>query len=103
LTLLLLAGCAVPVLAQGFDARIDRGEALAASLCASCHAIRATGASPHIGAPAFRSIEERVDLDSFVERLRQGLSSAHDDMPTFRFSRDDARAMVAYLRSIQSR
>jgi len=48
-------------------------------------------------------LEQRVDLDMFMERLRQGLTSDHPDMPTFRFTRDDARALVAYLRSIQTR
>ena len=43
----------------------------------------------------------RIDLDAFTDRLREGLQSTHADMPSFRFSRDDARAVVAYLRSIQ--
>jgi hypothetical protein len=34
-------------------------------------------------------------------QLREGLISGHPDMPTFRFSREDARALTAYLRSIQ--
>jgi hypothetical protein len=45
---------------------------------------------------------ERLDLDTLTERLRAGLSSDHPDMPTFRFSRQEARAFVAYLRSIQA-
>jgi len=78
-----------------------RGRALAARLCAECHAIGKSGASPHAGAPAFRSLEQRADLDTFARRLRRGLMSGHHDMPMFRFSREDARAMVAYLRAIQ--
>ena len=58
-------------------------------------------ASPHTGAPVFRSIDDRIDLDKFADRLRAGLQSTHADMPSFRFSREDARAAVAYLRSIQ--
>jgi hypothetical protein len=34
-------------------------------------------------------------------RLRDGLASSHRDMPVFRFSRDDARAVAAYVRAIQ--
>ncbi len=77
------------------------GRALAARMCAPCHAIGHSGLSPHTGAPAFRTISRRVDLDTFTNRLREGLTSGHPDMPTFRFSRDDARALTAYLRAIQ--
>ena len=78
-----------------------RGRTLSVRLCAQCHAIGKLGTSPRAGAPPFRHLEERVDLDKFQQRLRQGLMSSHQDMPVFRFTREDARAMVAYLRSIQ--
>ena len=65
------------------------------------HAIGKTGASPHAPAPPFRDLGNRVDLfDDFTHRLREGLTSGHPDMPTFRFTREDARALTAYLRSI---
>jgi mono/diheme cytochrome c family protein len=79
-----------------------QGVALADRMCAPCHAIGKTGASPHAGAPAFRDLGNRVDLDEFPHRLREGVTSGHPDMPTFRFSREDARALTAYLRSIQA-
>lgn len=78
-----------------------RGQTLAAGLCGGCHAIGRTGASPHADAPAFRQLDDHVDLDVFMDLLREGLQSSHADMPSFRFSRGDARALVAYLRSIQ--
>ena len=53
------------------------------------------------GAPTFRPLDDHTDLDAFMDRLRAGLESTHPDMPSFRFSRDDAQAAVAYLRSIQ--
>jgi hypothetical protein len=34
--------------------------------------------------------------------LREGLMAGHRDMPMFRFSREDARDFVMYLRSIQA-
>jgi cytochrome c len=80
---------------------IDRGQTLVSERCGGCHAIGRTGASPHAGAPTFRSLDDHTDLDEFMERLRQGLQSTHADMPSFRFSRADAQAVVAYLRSIQ--
>lgn len=80
----------------------ERGRALASELCGSCHAIDKTGASPHAGAPAFRELGDRIELDTFTDRLRDGLQSTHADMPSFRFSRNDARAVIAYLRALQS-
>ena len=80
----------------------QRGRALAERMCSQCHAIGRSGQSPHVGAPAFRALDRRVDLDSFMERLREGLAVGHPDMPTFRFTREDARAFLLYLRSIQA-
>jgi cytochrome c len=77
-----------------------RGAALAERMCASCHAVGRTGESPHIGAPPFRNLDRRLDIDAFMQRLRDGLTSGHPDMPTFRFTRQDARAFVAYLRAL---
>ena len=78
-----------------------QGHALAEQLCAQCHAVGTSGSSPHAAAPTFRSLARRVDLDTFMHRLREGLISGHSDMPTFRFKREDARALVDYLRAIQ--
>lgn len=79
-----------------------RGQTLVADLCAECHAVGAGESSPHVGAPAFRTLDRGLDLDSFVERLRRGLTSGHPDMPTYRFTRRDARAVASYLRSIRA-
>ena len=46
---------------------------------------------PNAGAPPFRTLDRWVDLDSFIDRLREGLMVGHPDMPTFRFTREDAR------------
>ena len=87
--------------AMAQDDEVARGQTLVSKMCGECHAVGRTGASPHAGAPTFRSLDDRTDLDAFTDQLRAGLQSAHPDMPSFRFSRDDARAVVAYLRSIQ--
>ena len=68
------------------------GRALAERMCLRCHAIGGSGPSPRSPAPSFRTLENRIDLDSFAARLRGGLTSGHPDMPTFRFTREDARA-----------
>lgn len=99
----LVAGlvAAMPFEAQALTKLQQRGQALAQRMCSSCHAIGASGDSPHIGAPRFREIGDRLDLSTFARVLRAGLESAHQDMPRFRFTREDADAMVAYLRAIQ--
>jgi cytochrome c len=79
----------------------QRGRAIAETMCSGCHAIGKRGRSPHIGAPAFRALDSRLDLDTFAHRLRRGLTSGHPDMPTFRFTREDARDFILYLKSIQ--
>ena len=78
-----------------------RGHALLSEMCSSCHAVDKEGASPHPAAPPFRVISRRFDFDDLYERLREGLSAGHRDMPSFRFTREDARAVRAYLRSIE--
>ena len=80
----------------------QQGRALAERMCSECHAVGKSGQSPHANAPAFRTLGRRVDLDSFMDRLREGLMTDHPDMPTFCFTRQDARAFVLYLRSIQA-
>jgi mono/diheme cytochrome c family protein len=80
----------------------EHGQALAERMCSACHAVGRRGDSPHVGAPPFRALDRRVELDTFTDRLREGLTSGHPDMPTFRFTREDARALLLYLRTIQA-
>jgi mono/diheme cytochrome c family protein len=99
LALLALAAAVREV--EALSAQERRGRQLAVRLCAQCHAIGKADTSARPTAPAFRYLHQRLNLDTFASRLRQGLLSGHHDMPEYRFSREDARAMVAYLRSIQ--
>ena len=101
--LLLLVGISAGLAEDSGSSLLEqRGRALAERMCSQCHAVGKSGGSPHAGAPAFRALDRRVDLDSFMERLREGLTVGHPDMPTFRFTREDARAFLLYLRSIQA-
>jgi|SoiMethySBSTD1v2_1073268.scaffolds.fasta_scaffold443671_4 cytochrome c len=79
----------------------ERGKALVEELCAGCHAVGRSGESPLAGAPAFRMLSRRFDMNELMDRMEQGLSSAHAEMPAFHFKRDDARAVRVYLNSIQ--
>jgi mono/diheme cytochrome c family protein len=99
--LLLCLSIATKGIALAQDEEIARGQALTTKLCAECHAVGRTGASPDAGAPTFRSIDDHTDLDAFMVRLRTGQPGTHPDRPGFHFSRDDGEAVVTYLRSIQ--
>jgi mono/diheme cytochrome c family protein len=98
LPLSLLALLGVASAAQAQDS-IRHGRLLLQEFCGHCHAIGRTGVVR--GAPAFRTLGRNFDLDQFPRLLEQGISSTHPDMPEVKFSEDDARAAVAYLRSIQ--
>jgi mono/diheme cytochrome c family protein len=79
----------------------ERGRVIAGGLCSRCHAIGRIGDSPHPAAPRFRTLDRQMDLSELAQRIREGLLTGHEDMPMFRFGRNDADAMVAYIRSIQ--
>ena len=100
-TLALFASVLVSFEAEALTPLQQRGQVLARGMCGGCHATGKTGESPHISAPHFRELDQQLDLDKFTRRLREGLLGTHRDMPMFRFSRDDADALVAYLRTIQ--
>lgn len=86
--------------AQAQDPMVQ-GRRIVQEFCAPCHAIGKTGSSPHASAPPFRTFARSFDLDQFSRLLQRGISSNHPDMPEFKFNEDNARAVRAYLRTIQ--
>jgi len=87
---------------HALDSEQRRGKALLEPLCGQCHAVGETGSSPHVDAPAFRTFgESKLYDDGLGQRLQNGLSTIHPDMPTFHFNRSDAEAAVNYLKAIQ--
>jgi len=78
------------------------GKEMLQQLCARCHSVGRTGASPNRLAPPFRTFSETKLYDSdFMQRLQDGLTSIHPFMPTFRFNRDNAAEVLNYIKSIQ--
>lgn len=82
-------------------ASLRQGESLLRRDCGGCHAVGRRGESPRAGAPAFRELSRRYDVESLGEALAEGLMTGHPEMPEFRFRPDDVDAILAYLRSIQ--
>jgi len=102
--LALLLACALGGPANALDREQRHGKELLDTLCARCHATGETGRSPHIDAPPFRNFGDRTLYDEdFSQRLQNGLSTIHPDMPTFRFSRREAEAAVNSLKAIHER
>jgi hypothetical protein len=85
------------------DQEQQRGRILLEKLCARCHSVGATGQSPRSEAPPFRTFGEKLYDDDLGQRLQDGLTTIHPDMPTFHFKRRDAEAAVNYLKSIQQK
>ncbi len=90
--------------AHALDREQQHASVLLEEFCGRCHAIGRSGQSPHPYAPPFRELgENKLYDEGFSQRLQDGLSTVHPDMPTFRFSQRDAGAVIEYLRAIQSR
>ena len=83
------------------DPEQRRAKAMLENLCGRCHAVGRVGKSPNPLAPPFRRFGEKLYDTDMVQRLQDGLTTIHQDMPTFRFNRHEAAAAVNYLRSIQ--
>jgi mono/diheme cytochrome c family protein len=92
----------VPSAARAEGGLVNLGRDIAQRYCASCHGIGSAERSPLAIAPAFRHIEPRVDLSEMTLKLQEGIIGGHPEMPVFKLTEPEARALVAYLRSIQS-
>ncbi len=100
--LTVLMVCAWANAGHALDSEQRRGKALLSTLCGRCHAVGQRGQSAHADAPPFRTLGDSKLYDNdFAARLQDGLSTIHPDMPSFRFSREDAEAAVNYLKVIQ--
>jgi len=91
----------VPGAARAQGGLVNFGQDIAQRLCATCHAIGSAERSPLPIAPAFRHIEPRVDLSEMTLKLQEGIIGGHPEMPVFKLTEPEARALVAYMRSIQ--
>ncbi len=78
-----------------------QGEAMAETLCATCHAIGRTGESPHRDAIPFRQLSWNYPVETLAEPLAEGIVVGHPDMPEWQFEPKDIDALLAYIESIQ--
>ena len=116
LTALALVGCAPhPAMPVGHNAEaapsysratLDRqaaarGAAIADGVCASCHAVSASGTSPYVAAPPFRDIVARRPLGDIETAMVQGLVTTHPAMPPFTFRAGEIDDLIAYLETLR--
>lgn len=101
----ILVGLGVLAAASAASAQSDlrpRGAILVQRYCANCHAVRRTGQSPNPAAPPFRDLNQRYHIDDLGEALAEGILTGHPAMPEFKFPPKDIRAVLAYIKSIQT-
>lgn len=79
-----------------------RGLDVADRNCSLCHAIAATGASPHPEAPAFRTLGSRYPLEALSEALAEGIVVGHIGMPQIQLEPQKIDDLIAYLETIQT-
>ena len=99
----LLAAAALAASSSETGADLRRGEAIAVERCGRCHAVGLDGASLRQAAPPFRELGRAYPVSDLIEALAQGAKPTHADMPPFTLPLADARALSAYVRSIQTR
>lgn len=81
---------------------VEQGRMIAASQCASCHAVGRYDESPRSDAPPLRSVLERYDASALTGHMMMGVRVGHPDMPLFHMGPHGADALVEYLYSIRT-
>ena len=97
----LLSAVAAAAHAESADVT-SRGRLLVQRYCATCHSIERQGQSPNAAAPPFRDLHARYRVDDLAEALAEGILVGHPAMPEMRFPPEDVKAILAYIKSIQS-
>jgi len=79
---------------------IAAGKILAEKLCAKCHAISTTGASPEAKAPPLRTFVQKWPVEDLEEALAEGIVVGHKIMPEFELEPDDITNLLSYIGSL---
>lgn len=79
---------------------LRRGQTIARTICADCHAVENTLApSPNPDAPSFRSVAERAGVTQLS--LLAAIRTPHPEMPALVPNIADRDAVIAYIMSLQ--
>lgn len=95
------AGAFYPLIGHATDVElVERGQIIADTFCAKCHATGPADASPLPEAPPFRTFKERWPVENLAEALAEGLTTGHPDMPTVTMTPGEIDAFLAYLNAL---
>lgn len=89
-------------LAEDSATLIRQGLALVSENCSRCHAVGATGNSPNMKAPPFRTLRDRHPRLALREPLSRGIAAPHDEMPKFSPSEAEIDKIIAYINSLET-
>jgi mono/diheme cytochrome c family protein len=103
LVLAILWAVQVPEAPAQTSSILERGRAIAARKCAPCHAVGRDDERPHAIVTPFRELHTRYPIEMLVDALRTRVIAGHDEMPMFELSREDMRALLAYIDSFAPR
>ena len=78
----------------------QQGAELAQKMCARCHSVEITGASPFPDAPPFREFAGKWPLESLEEALAEGIVVGHPAMPEFMLEPKDTQNLLSYLATL---
>ncbi|MDJ0512357.1 MAG: cytochrome C [Methyloceanibacter sp.] len=100
--LVAMLGFGLPGDAHAQDADIAAGKAYAEEVCARCHAVLAgEDMSPDFSATPFEQVAKTPGMTEMA--LSVFLQTPHIDMPNLILEQDDARNVIAYIRSLDGR
>lgn len=77
-----------------------RGRALAQDKCSACHAVGASGTSPHPAAPSFGMIGKKYSTAGLGRELEAIATVGHYEMPRIPISPEDRVDIIAYIESL---
>lgn len=85
--------------------QLDRGQAIARSLCSPCHAIGKSDPSPTRAndETAFRDLHKRFPITMLMKAKKTGEIEGHDEMPGFELSHQAVADLLAYIDSLSPR
>ncbi len=78
----------------------QKGQEIAAQLCARCHSITRDGESPFAEAPPFRTFAHKWPLESLEEAFAEGIVVGHPAMPEFVFGPNDIQNLLSFMDSL---
>lgn len=98
--LIILAGSALPVLAETEAGDPIAGRRLAETWCANCHRIAPQGPGPvSDAAPAFAAVAAMPSTTRMA--LSAFLQTPHPRMPNYQLTREEMDDVIAYLLSLR--